>query len=144
MVTFREMDISDYNEVIALWANTENLSLRDADSQLNIEAYLKRNQGLSFVAVSDSLVIGAVLVGTDGRRGYVQHLAVSSDFRCQGIGKSLIQKATDALSRIGIPKTHLFVLIENVAAQDFYTKLDWYPRDEIRMFSYNSSSNPEV
>ncbi|HDZ9263872.1 TPA: GNAT family N-acetyltransferase, partial [Vibrio cholerae] len=28
--------------------------------------------------------------------------------------------------------------------QDFYTKLDWYPRDEIRMFSYNSSSNPEV
>ncbi|EPF2648313.1 GNAT family N-acetyltransferase, partial [Vibrio cholerae] len=59
-------------------------------------------------------------------------------------GKSLIQKATDALSRIGISKTHLFVLIENVAAQDFYTKLDWYPRDEIRMFSYNSSSNPEV
>ncbi|EIY4754886.1 GNAT family N-acetyltransferase [Vibrio cholerae] len=144
MVTFREMDISDYNEVIALWATTENLSLRDADSQPNIEAYLKRNQGLSFVAVSDSLVIGAVLVGTDGRRGYVQHVAVSSDFRGQGIGKSLIQKATDALSRIGISKTHLFVLIENVAAQDFYTKLDWYPRDEIRMFSYNSSSNPEV
>ncbi|EOW9306590.1 GNAT family N-acetyltransferase, partial [Vibrio cholerae] len=116
----------------------------DADSQPKIEAYLKRNQGLSFVAVSDSLVIGAVLVGTDGRRGYVQHLAVSSDFRGQGIGKSLVQKATDALSRIGISKTHLFVLIENVAAQDFYTKLDWYPRDEIRMFSYNSSSNPEV
>ncbi|EOE6055938.1 GNAT family N-acetyltransferase, partial [Vibrio cholerae] len=88
--------------------------------------------------------IGAVLVGTDGRRGYVQHLAVSSDFRGQGIGKSLIQKATAALSRIGISKTHLFVLIENVAAQDFYIKLDWYPRDEIRMFSYNSSSNPEV
>ncbi|EMK6559568.1 GNAT family N-acetyltransferase, partial [Vibrio cholerae] len=102
MVTFREMDISDYNEVIALWATTENVSLRDADSRPNIEAYLKRNQGLSFVAVSDSLVIGAVLVGTDGRRGYVQHLAVSSDFRGQGIGKSLIQKAIDALSRIGI------------------------------------------
>ncbi|ENM5883471.1 GNAT family N-acetyltransferase, partial [Vibrio metoecus] len=135
---------SDYNEVIALWATTENLSLRDADSRPNIGAYLKRNQGLSFVAVSDSLVIGAVLVGTDSRRGYVQHLAVSSDFRCQGIGKSLIQKATAALSRIGISKTHLFVLIENVAAQDFYIKLDWYPRDEIRMFSYNSSSNPEV
>ncbi|MCD6731925.1 GNAT family N-acetyltransferase, partial [Vibrio cholerae] len=50
MVTFREMDISDYNEVIALWATTENVSLRDADSRPNIEAYLKRNQGLSFVA----------------------------------------------------------------------------------------------
>ncbi len=37
MVTFREMDISDYNEVIALWATTENLSLRDADSRPNIE-----------------------------------------------------------------------------------------------------------
>ncbi|GHZ68836.1 acetyltransferase, putative [Vibrio cholerae] len=102
MVTFREMDISDYNEVIALWATTENVSLRDADSRPNIEAYLKRNQGLSFVAVSDSLVIGAVLVGTDGRRGYVLHISEHSDqsFRDYpithfGLNRSLIPRLSD-------------------------------------------------
>ncbi|MBF4308083.1 GNAT family N-acetyltransferase, partial [Vibrio anguillarum] len=83
MITIREMDISDYDSVIDLWRQTESLSLRDADSKQSIESYLNRNSGLSFVALSGNNIIGAVLVGTDGRRGYLQHLAVSSEFRGQ-------------------------------------------------------------
>ncbi|MBF4328678.1 GNAT family N-acetyltransferase, partial [Vibrio anguillarum] len=63
------MDISDYDSVIDLWCQTESLSLRDADSKQSIESYLNRNSGLSFVALSGNNIIGAVLVGTDGRRG---------------------------------------------------------------------------
>ncbi len=141
MVTLREMEIADYQAVTSLWAETESLSLRDADSQHNIQLYLERNKGLSFVAIDHSEIIGAVLVGTDGRRGYLQHLAVSSQYRGCGIGKELINQATEALAAIGISKTHLFVLNENRAAQGFYAKLGWFPRDEIRMFSFNSSEN---
>jgi len=49
MITIREMDISDYQAVIELWGQTDNLSLRDADSEQNIAAYLERNPRLSFV-----------------------------------------------------------------------------------------------
>ncbi len=144
MITIREMDISDYQSVMLLWAETENLSLRDADSRENIQAYLERNKGLSFVAISGTTLVGSVLVGTDGRRGYLQHLAVSEVCRGQGIGKKLIHEATEALAAIGISKTHLFVLNENQTAQSFYEKLGWFPRDEVRMFSFNSSDNLNV
>ncbi|HCH1532124.1 TPA: GNAT family N-acetyltransferase, partial [Vibrio parahaemolyticus] len=122
------MDISDYPQVIELWSETEAMLLRDADSRENIGKYLERNPNLSFVALDSDNVVGAILVGTDGRRGYVQHLAVNSNCRGQGIGAALILRAVDALSEIGIAKTHLFVTNENINAQAFYEKLGWFPR----------------
>ena len=71
VVNIREMAISDYDSVIALWCQTEGMSIRDADSKESIASYLERNPGLSFVAESNNEIIGAVLVGTDGRRGYL-------------------------------------------------------------------------
>ncbi|TBT52160.1 GNAT family N-acetyltransferase, partial [Vibrio parahaemolyticus] len=62
----REMDISDYPQVIELWSETEVMLLRDADSRENIGKYLERNPNLSFVALDSDNVVGAILVGTDG------------------------------------------------------------------------------
>jgi N-acetylglutamate synthase len=144
VVKIREMDVADYDDVIKLWGQTEGMSLRDADSKESINNYLIRNPNLSFVAVSANEIVGAVLVGTDGRRGYLQHLAVSSNFRGKNLGRDLVSQAISALADVGIPKTHLFVYNENVNAQQFYEKLGWFPRDEVRMYSYNSSSNNNV
>lgn len=144
MVTIRLMDIADYDQVIALWAQTEGMSIRDADSRESIASYLARNPGLSFVAQSGADIVGAVLVGTDGRRGYLQHLAVAPQCRGQNLGRQLVEQCTQALADIGIPKTHLFVLNDNLNAQQFYQKLGWFPRDEVRMYSFNSSSNSNV
>nr|WP_216610205.1 GNAT family N-acetyltransferase [Vibrio coralliilyticus] len=138
------MAIEDYDAVIRLWLQTEGMSVRDADSRENIALYLDRNSNLSFVAISEGNIIGAVLVGTDGRRGYLQHLAVLPQFRGQRIGYQLISQSINALAKIGIPKTHLFVYDDNLNAQKFYEKLGWFPRDNIRMYSYNSSSNSNV
>ncbi|WP_159737224.1 GNAT family N-acetyltransferase [Vibrio atypicus] len=140
----REMDISDYSQVIELWSETEAMLLREADSRENIGRYLTRNPGLSFVALDGEVVVGAILVGTDGRRGYVQHLAVDSRCRGKGIGAKLISQAVNALENIGIAKTHLFVANENLNAQSFYEKLGWFPRDEVRMYSFNSSPSSNI
>ncbi len=144
MVIIREMDIADYDDVINLWGQTEGMSLRDADSKESINNYLIRNPKLSFVAVSANEIVGAVLVGTDGRRGYLQHLAVSSNYRGKNLGRELVSQAISALANVGVPKTHLFVYNENINAQQFYEKLGWFPRDEVRMYSFNSSSNNNV
>ncbi|EJL6400104.1 GNAT family N-acetyltransferase [Vibrio navarrensis] len=144
MITIRQMDISDYDSVMTLWGQTENLALKDADSRASIAAYLTKNPGLSFVAIDGQDIVGAVLVGTDGRRGYLQHLAVDLHYRGQKIAQRLVQSATEALAQQGIAKTHLFVLSNNLSAQDFYLKLGWQARDEIRMFSFNSSDNQYV
>jgi len=68
-IEFRELRPSDYEEVRALWLGTEGLVLREADDRGPILAYLAQNEGLSFVAVDGGRVVGAVLTGTDGRRG---------------------------------------------------------------------------
>lgn len=144
MITYREMDISDYAQVAALWSETEHMLLRDADSEQSISHYLIRNPGLSYIAQRDKVIVGCVLVGTDGRRGYLQHLAVSNEERGSGIGKHLVSLSINALAQIGIAKTHLFVANDNLKAQAFYHSQGWHPRDEVRMFSFNSSSNSEV
>src|SRR5687767_2585840 len=113
------MNIMDYQDIIKLWEESEGMTLREADSKENIEMYLKRNMKLSYVALINNQIIGAVLAGTDGRRGYLQHLAVDKKYRCKGIGRSLVSKVIHSLSEIGISKTHLFVNNSNINAQQF-------------------------
>ncbi|WP_175577606.1 hypothetical protein [Photobacterium proteolyticum] len=49
MIQFGEMDISDYQGVINLWAASKGMTLSDGDSRANIETYLQRNQGLALL-----------------------------------------------------------------------------------------------
>jgi len=143
-MNIRKMTIADYDQVIKLWSATEAMLLRDADSRESIERYLGFNSGLSFVAEKSERIVGAILVGSDGRRGYVQHLAVHQSERGAGIGKQLITSAISALESIGISKTHLFVANNNINAQQFYESLGWFPRDEVRMYSFNASGNQNI
>ncbi|GAA4503784.1 GNAT family N-acetyltransferase [Pseudaeromonas paramecii] len=140
----RLMQLEDYDAVLALWQDSSGMTLREADSRQNIGAYLAKNPGLSFVVEADGQLLGAVLVGTDGRRGYLQHLAVRPSAQGRGVGRTLVQAAIDALADQGIAKTHLFVHTDNPSAQAFYDRLGWHPRDEVRMFSFNASSRPDI
>ncbi|MCW8344543.1 GNAT family N-acetyltransferase [Vibrio sp. ZSDZ65] len=138
------MQSTDYDSVIGLWHDTENMQLREADSRESITEYLDQNPNLSYVAMVTDRIVGAVLVGTDGRRGYIQHLAVADKHRGKRIGRGLIEKATQALGLIGINKTHLFVTTENENAQQFYRSLGWEDRKEIKMYSFNASANLNI
>lgn len=138
----RAMQADDYPALLQLWQQSDGLVLRDADSPEAIAAYLARNPGLSFIALSQSQLIGSLLAGTDGRRGYLQHLVVQDSHRGQGVGRALLQAATRALQAIGIDKTHLLVLADNEPALAFYRHLGWTERSDVRLFSYTSSGNP--
>lgn len=144
MTNITEMTIVDYPQIIELWASTEGLTLRDADSKSNIDSYLKRNPGLSFVAKEQGQIVAAVLAGTDGRRGYLQHLCVAKAQRSKGVGQTLVNRVIEALQLINISKTHLFVHNTNDYAQEFYQKSGWVARDEVCMFSFNSLDNREI
>jgi ribosomal protein S18 acetylase RimI-like enzyme len=140
-MNIREMTIRDYDEIIELFRNTPGISVREADSRDATEAYLKRNPSLSFVAVGDSKVIGCIMGGHDGRRGYLQHLVVLPEYRNQGIGEKLFMACITALQKIGISKTHIFVFKTNDLANKFWPDKGWILREEINMYSFNSSSN---
>jgi ribosomal protein S18 acetylase RimI-like enzyme len=126
---------ADYDEVRALWSSSEGLTLREADSRDAIERYLARNPCLSFVARDEGQVVGAVLTGTDGRRGYLQHLAVAPSHRGQGLGRALAERAVEALRALGIAKCHLMVRQENAQARAFWAHVGWSERGDITLMS---------
>jgi ribosomal protein S18 acetylase RimI-like enzyme len=136
-VLIQEMTIQDYDEVHALWQESEGIALSEVDTKDDIARFLKQNPGLSFVARDNGQLVGAVLCGHDGRRGYIDQLAVRKSHRRQGIGKGLIARCLYNLMRIGIRKWHLFVLEDNQDAIAFWKKLGWAKRVELTTMSHH-------
>ena len=138
-VIFQEMTLDDYDEVRALWLESEGIDLSGADLRKSIARFLERNPGLSFVARVDGQLVGAVLCGHDGRRGYLDHLAVRASHRRQGIGRLLASRCIYQLIQNRIQKWHLFVREDNQDAIQFWSKLGWQERVELI-----SMSNPNA
>lgn len=97
------MTPADFPEVLALWAATEGVGLNESDTPEQLAAYLQRNPGFSLVARDTGRrVVGAVLCGHEGRRGYLHHLAVAADQRGLGLGRRLTDTCLAELKRAGI------------------------------------------
>src|SRR5690606_29848318 len=109
---------------------------RDADSREGIARYLARNPGLSFVAVQHGRIVGTVMAGHDGKRGYLQHLLVLEALRNRGIGRALVSRSLEGLKRDGILKSHLMILVDNQPGRSFWSRLGWQQRDDVHLFSY--------
>jgi len=134
-IEIREFEITDHDAAIALWRNADGVTMRDADSREAIAVYLERNRGLSFVAVDAGRLIGAALCGTDGRRGYLNHVAVANDRRRAGIGRRLAERCFAELEARGIQKCHLMVVSTNTAAKTFWASVGWAERPDVILMS---------
>ncbi len=128
----RNMTISDYDKVYALWTMTPGMGLNDLDdSRQGIEKYLCRNPKTCFVAEKDKSIVGVILSGHDGRRGYIHHTAVALSERENGIGTALVSAAMDSLKREGINKVSLVVFSKNVNGNSFWEKRGFTAREDL-------------
>jgi len=131
-----ELSIENYEGVLTLWESGSGVGLdSDADTKERIWIYLHRNPGLSFGAFEKGKVIGAVLCGHDGRRGYLHHLTVAESHRNKGIGTALVDKVTSKLRMLGIRKCNIFVFADNLAGQEFWKKNGWAERTDLKVMS---------
>ena len=140
-MNYRCMQISDYDAVMQLWQDCEGLSLRDADSLYGIERYLERNPGLSFVALDGARIVGSIMAGHDGKRGYIQHLAVDQQSRGLGVASELVRRCLCALKSQGIEKSHVHVLRDNAAGRRYWSGRGWTERSEVVMYSFINGEN---
>ncbi|MEN6634613.1 MAG: GNAT family N-acetyltransferase [Clostridiaceae bacterium] len=128
----REMTIEDYEGVYRLWRNTQGMGLNTTDdSRAGIEAYLRRNPNTCFVSLEEGEMIGTILSGHDGRRGFIYHLAVSAKHRGRKIGTTLVAKAIEALEKEGIHKVALVVFEQNEGGNVFWEKLGFTKREDL-------------
>lgn len=131
----RSMKTEDYDEIFSMWQITSKRALSKADSKENIERYLLRNPGMSQVAVESGRIIGTVLAGHDGRRGFIHHMAVLPEYRRKHIGNALATEAIRKITEDGIDKTHIFCYQDNLTGQEFWKSLGFNKRGDLFVFS---------
>jgi N-acetylglutamate synthase len=139
-ITICEMKPEDYDEVVALWQASEGIGLHeDVDSRQSIAAYLHRNPGTSHVARHAGRIVGAVLCGHDGRRGYLHHLAVAAPWRRQGVGQALVEACLLKLAAAGIPKCNIFLFADNEQGEAFWKNAGWNERADLKVLQRSCS-----
>ena len=130
------MTISDYENLFAMWKNTPNIGLRSLDdSKEGISYFLKRNPDTNFVAYEDEKLIGAILCGHDGRRGYIYHTVVLPEYRGRGIATALVEAAVEALQKEGITRVCLNVMKTNEQGKKFWVGKGWEKKDFLEFYS---------
>jgi putative acetyltransferase len=130
--TLQPMASADYAAVRSLWDVTEGMALNESDSPEAIARFLERNPGLSLLVRSPAgEVVGAILCGHDGRRGYLHHLAVASSERGRGLGRELVNKCLCQLRGLGIAKCNIYLFATNHAGRSFWLHEGWAVRDDL-------------
>jgi len=124
-VTTREFVLSDHEGAVALWCEIDSVEICEGDSREEVAEYLKRNPGLSRVAEADGKMVGAVMCGHDGRRGWIYHLAVAQEYRGRGVGKMLLDDCVRGLREAGLKRAIILVEGQNAAGQKFWLREGW-------------------
>ena len=133
---YRTMTVADHAAALKLWQMSAGVNVRSADSYEATERYLLRNPGLSFIAQQDDELVGTIMAGHDGRRGYIQHLAVVAKARGKGVANQLVERCIEALGQAGVAKSHVHVHMGNDNARRFWSKRGWVVRSDVVMFSW--------
>jgi len=131
----RPLGASDFEAVRRLWASTEGLGVGPGDSAEGIERFVTRNPGLSLVAEDAGTIVGSILCGHDGRRGFIYRLAVTPDHRRKGLAAELVRRSLAGLKEAGIERCLLLVQTENEGARKFWASMRGRLRGDLVGFS---------
>ena len=118
---FREFTLLDFDLVIELWEKA-GLILSRSDTYDGMKGKLKRDPELFFVLEEDSRIIGVVMGSYDGRRGWINHLAVDPEYQGRNIGKKIIEELERRFKKMGCEKINLLIELSNEKVQGFYEK----------------------
>ena len=118
--------MSDYEHVYALWREAgQGVTLRPSDRREEIEKKLLRDPELFLVATAQAQVVGVIMGGWDGRRGWLHHLAVAEAYRGLGIASALVGRVEEGLRSKGCLKVNLLMAQSSSAAQQLYRRLGY-------------------
>jgi len=127
--TVRNFEPADGADVISLWNDVLPSSQPWNEPLYVICRKLKADDGLFFVGEQEDRIVGTVIGGYDGVRGWIYSLAVAGDIQGQGVGRKLMEAAEEALLARGCPKVNLQVRETNRKVIDFYRRLGYEVED---------------
>ena len=131
--TIRSFRSADRAALVELWSEVfPEDPPRNAPESM-IDNKLRVQSDLLMVADVDNRLVGAVMAGFDGTRGWIHHLAVAPRYRLKGIATALLRAAEDGLQRLGCPKVNLQVRAEDDGVVAFYRALGYSVERRVSM-----------
>ena len=123
---------SDQDAVVELWRLC-GLIVPWNDPMKDIDRKLRTQRDMFLVGLLDSRLVGTVMAGYEGHRGWINYLAVAPDCRRSGLGRRLIEEAETRLRALGCPKINLQVRRSNATVIEFYERVGYSVDDVVSM-----------
>lgn len=121
------------DQVIALWQTVFGYEAAHNNPAVVIDKKIAVNDGLFFVATCAADVVGTIMAGYDGHRGWIYSVAVHPAHRQKGIGSELIRHAERALIEKGCMKINLQIMDGNESVTAFYASLGYLTEKRVSM-----------
>jgi ribosomal protein S18 acetylase RimI-like enzyme len=138
IVTYNE---DHFDGVDALWRDAFPNDNAWNIAKTSIPEKLKIQPNLLLVAIESGFVVGSIMAGYDGHRGWISRIAVLTQNRRQGIGEALIEEAEKRLSAMGCIKVNLQVVASNATVLGFYQRLGYQVEERVSMSKRLSSTS---
>ena len=123
-LTFRQYQDSDQTNLIELWTEC-GLVVAWNDPSKDIRRKLDIQPELLIVAEAQGKIVGSVMIGYEGHRGWINYLAVHPEFQRRGYGRQLMAYAEQELLVMGCPKINLQVRETNLNVIAFYESIGY-------------------
>lgn len=136
----RVLTISDYDQIVALWQNA-GLSYKPEgrDRKDAVEAQMAASPGFFIGAFQNSQLVGVVVASTDGRRGWINRLAVDPNCRRRGVAKALVSEAEKTLRKRGMRVFCALIDTENAGSMQLFKNCGYREHRDIVYFSKRDS-----
>jgi len=128
----RSFEDDDGDAVVELWSRCGLLRPWN-NPHKDIERKRRVQRSLFLIGTIEEKVVGSVMVGYDGHRGWINYLAVDPAHQRSGFGRALMDAAEQQLRRIGCPKINLQIRRDNLEAIAFYERIG-YTEDVVVSF----------
>lgn len=135
-LNIRKMRPDDYDAVVTLWqlAGLEYLA-RGRDQRERITAELERPENAFLLGEMDGLIVATVFGTHDGRKGWINRLAVHPDFQHHGFASEMVDAAEKALEAQGIEIIGCLIEADNLPSKQLFQKIGYQPKPDIHYFS---------
>lgn len=141
-MTFRKFRLEDYDRVMELWQLCGlPLKPRGRDSREEISRQLEKPQVIFLVAEAEDRIVGTVLATHDGRKGWINRLAVDPAYRRKGLAQMLVRLAEEELEKAGLKMFAALIEKDNQASIRLFEKLGYEFHPEIKYFTRKKSSD---
>ncbi|MEO6278693.1 MAG: GNAT family acetyltransferase [Roseateles sp.] len=138
-MTFPMHSITSYSnethrsQVIQLWETVFGYETAHNTPSLAIDKKLEVRDDLFFVAAIEGTIVGTILAGYDGHRGWLYSVAVHPSYRNKGLGSALVAHAEVALTKKGCMKINLQIMTGNESVSRFYESLGYVVEKRVSM-----------